>query len=261
MILQHVDRNIGPAAYNALGDNQLLVTSIFYTLQGEGPYAGCPAVFLRLAGCNRGRKDDMGCQFCDTRFYFDEGKVMTFIEITQQIAKLLNGKAALTVITGGEPMLQDNLSRFVQHHRTVFTGTSIQIESNGDRLAKHWPSAGYAQIVVSPKVNKNGYTKPNPEVLKAALCFKFVISADPTSSYHSLPDWIMRGDSVRPERVYVSPMTEYLQAVPPGMMASAWDKGLIDHVATRANYRRAAALALEHGLRVSLQTHLWLELE
>jgi 7-carboxy-7-deazaguanine synthase len=33
-------------------DGQLDVHSMFYTLQGEGPFAGRPAVFVRLAGCN-----------------------------------------------------------------------------------------------------------------------------------------------------------------------------------------------------------------
>jgi len=40
----------------------LEVQDIFSTIQGEGPFAGKPAVFLRLAGCN------LRCFFCDTDF-------------------------------------------------------------------------------------------------------------------------------------------------------------------------------------------------
>ena len=29
-----------------------LVHSMFHTLQGEGPFAGHPALFVRFAGCN-----------------------------------------------------------------------------------------------------------------------------------------------------------------------------------------------------------------
>jgi 7-carboxy-7-deazaguanine synthase len=34
----------------------------FYTIQGEGPFAGDAAVFLRLHGC------PLRCFFCDTEF-------------------------------------------------------------------------------------------------------------------------------------------------------------------------------------------------
>lgn len=41
---------------------QLFVQSIFPTIQGEGPAAGIPSVFIRLGGCN------LACSFCDTEF-------------------------------------------------------------------------------------------------------------------------------------------------------------------------------------------------
>src|SRR5882672_9762748 len=37
---------------------KLWVREVFYTIQGEGPDAGTPAVFVRLAGCN------LRCYFC-----------------------------------------------------------------------------------------------------------------------------------------------------------------------------------------------------
>jgi organic radical activating enzyme len=33
-------------------DGSLVVKEIFYTIQGEGPYCGEPAIFIRLGGCN-----------------------------------------------------------------------------------------------------------------------------------------------------------------------------------------------------------------
>ena len=40
----------------------LEIEEIFYTIQGEGPLSGRPAVFIRLAGCS------LSCLLCDT-FY------------------------------------------------------------------------------------------------------------------------------------------------------------------------------------------------
>ena len=36
------------------------ITEIFFTIQGEGPFSGHRAVFIRLAGCN------LQCPACDT---------------------------------------------------------------------------------------------------------------------------------------------------------------------------------------------------
>lgn len=55
---------IGRKYFENAGD-QLYVTSMFMTLQGEGPLRGEPAFFVRLAKCN------LACSFCDT--FFDGG--------------------------------------------------------------------------------------------------------------------------------------------------------------------------------------------
>ena len=38
------------------------IQEIFPTLQGEGPFVGQGAIFIRLGGCN------LKCNFCDTEF-------------------------------------------------------------------------------------------------------------------------------------------------------------------------------------------------
>lgn len=48
---------VGKNYFKDSGD-KLFVTSVFYTLQGEGPYRGYPAVFVRLAKCQ------LACSFC-----------------------------------------------------------------------------------------------------------------------------------------------------------------------------------------------------
>jgi 7-carboxy-7-deazaguanine synthase len=48
----------GKAYFRDAPENTLTVTSRFFTLQGEGPYRGMPAYFVRLAKCN------LNCHFC-----------------------------------------------------------------------------------------------------------------------------------------------------------------------------------------------------
>ena len=38
------------------------IKEIFFSYQAEGPYIGCPTVFVRFAGCN------LSCCYCDTKY-------------------------------------------------------------------------------------------------------------------------------------------------------------------------------------------------
>src|ERR1700677_3883777 len=72
---------VGKKYFSKAGD-KLYITSFFITLQGEGPYRGEPAVFVRLAKCN------LACSFCDT--YFDGGDWFTIAELDSKIDKAIN---------------------------------------------------------------------------------------------------------------------------------------------------------------------------
>lgn len=260
--IQNQDVNVGPANYKRLAPDQLLVTSIFYTIQGEGPYAGYPAMFVRLAGCNRGAKVGMGCEFCDTAFQYINGKTMTFAEIAFDMLNKLDPRKTinkpLVVITGGEPMMQDNLVAFCTY-LNAGPWPFIQIESNGDRLVPGFPANHIAALVVSPKVSKVAgqpgvfeYKEPNPDVFDRADYFKFVVEDDTLSPYYRLPSWA----DICARQVYVSPLTHYTRAVQPGEVPTTWNHRLVDVPRTRANYCHAVQLAMKHGYRISLQQHL-----
>lgn len=49
---------VGRRFFKETPENKLMVTSMFQTLQGEGPYRGMPAFFIRLSKCN------LACSFC-----------------------------------------------------------------------------------------------------------------------------------------------------------------------------------------------------
>ena len=75
----------------------LTVSETFYSLQGEGPTAGTPAVFLRLKGCNltcgglntvKTKQLDNGATWrCDTTEVWLKGQDMTYDEIKQEWQK------------------------------------------------------------------------------------------------------------------------------------------------------------------------------
>jgi 7-carboxy-7-deazaguanine synthase len=76
------------------------VMESFYTIQGEGFYAGRAAYFIRLGGC------DVGCVWCDVKESWDAGKHPK-TSVQQLLNEVLATKTDFVVITGGEPAMYD----------------------------------------------------------------------------------------------------------------------------------------------------------
>jgi 7-carboxy-7-deazaguanine synthase len=98
------------------------VNEIFESLQGEGPDAGVPATFIRLAGCN------LRCAWCDTKYAFDNGIELSVEEVMSQV------RSKYVVITGGEPLLQEPALRALVDRLDC----NIAIETNGTFSAPDW---------------------------------------------------------------------------------------------------------------------------
>ena len=132
------------------------IKEIFYTLQGEGANAGRPAVFCRFAGCNlwSGREADREraiCRFCDTDFVGTDGTLGGRYAEAAALADTIAaqwpaGRAGrpLTVLTGGEPLLQVDAELIDALHARGF---EIAVETNGTIAAP----PGIDWICVSPK--------------------------------------------------------------------------------------------------------------
>jgi len=124
------------------GNAILQVHEVFYTFQGEGPYSGKPAVFVRLTGCN------LRCNFCDTHWDDDRDAYWTSNDLIDKIAKVTPStltEKPLVVITGGEPCRQ-NLKDFLLSLRVE--GYMAQIETAGTIWQDCFERV---HIVVSPK--------------------------------------------------------------------------------------------------------------
>ncbi len=98
---------------------QLPVLELFPTLQGEGEWAGYPAIFLRLAGC------DVGCHWCDTRYSWDIPH-HSYRPVPQIVNEILKMPPAIVVITGGEPSMHDlrALTKGLAHRKRIHIETS-----------------------------------------------------------------------------------------------------------------------------------------
>jgi organic radical activating enzyme len=256
----NVDRNASTRDYDSVPKRHLLVTSLFHTFQGEGPYAGWPALFIRLAGCNIGAKED--CPWCDTSFQLYRGFAMPFEHLHDTVSALRReDKISLVVITGGEPMLQyPTIEQFLNERLDRDCDLIFQFETNG-QLMRRWDlDAANAEFVVSPKIphNRAAYRPMDSVWLNdpGRVCLKYVVSANPESPYHRLPDDLLLAQTAGVQ-VYVWGVTVYRRQPAHDEVANIWDTTMIDHDATARNYRHAATLAVERNLRVSFQTHLF----
>lgn len=93
----------------------------FYTLQGEGAYAGHAAYFIRLAGC------DVGCVWCDVKESWPADMHPRY-SVTEIVSEASAFPGRLCVITGGEPTMYDLAPLTKSLHDAGF---SIHIETSG----------------------------------------------------------------------------------------------------------------------------------
>ncbi len=98
----------------------LLVTEVFYSIQGESTRAGKPCVFVRLAGCN------LRCTYCDTEYAFKEGRRRTISDLIVEIA---SHPCDLVEITGGEPLLQEGVHDLICG--LCDKGNTVLVETSG----------------------------------------------------------------------------------------------------------------------------------
>ncbi len=162
-----------PARPQDLNDGQILwMQSVYYTLQGEGPFVGRPALFVRLAGCN------LKCFWCDTDFESSQWQP-TLDELFVCIEKEKPAHCNLVVITGGEPFRQ-NIAPLVE--RLLALDLVVQIETNGT-LWIDLPVHPDLHIVCSPK---SSYI--HDKLISRVSSFKYVIAASNIDPIDGLPN-------------------------------------------------------------------------
>lgn len=227
--------NNQPIQHQSLsGDGSVVVHSIWETIQGEGPFAGERAIFIRLAGCN------LDCPLCDTD-YTSRGVAYSLKEVKDTVVAFgpQPYRGRLIVITGGEPFRQNigPLTRKLLAH-----GYRVQIETNGTLYVPGPWEDKTVTIVVSPKT-----PKINERIASYAGAFKYVGGAHDLDPEDGLPKGVLgRWDAgykvARPPSSFAGPV--YLQPL---------DQK--NEEMNKANRDAVLASCLRHGHILCLQLH------
>jgi len=100
--------------------DQLKITEIFYSLQGEARDMGRPTVFVRLTGC------PLRCDYCDTAYAFTGGEWRSINDILQQVTSY---PAQHVCVTGGEPLAQKRCHALLA--KLCDVGYEVSLETSG----------------------------------------------------------------------------------------------------------------------------------
>jgi 7-carboxy-7-deazaguanine synthase len=148
-------------------ENQLRITEIFHSLQGESITVGLPTVFIRLTGC------PLRCQYCDTAYAFSGGELMSMENILERVASFA---CSHVCVTGGEPLAQPGCLELLKKLNDL--GFFVSLETSGARdiseVDKRTMIVMDLKTPASNECEKNklsniAYLKPSDQI-KFVLC-------------------------------------------------------------------------------------------
>ncbi len=155
----------------------MILNEVFFSFQGEGQNAGQSAIFVRFGNCN------LKCAWCDTKYTWDPAVRDNFEaqmpEVFEKIrACALNNPASggapcrHLVITGGEPMLQQEI---ITALRREFPAYYIEVETNGSQEVRCYDDVNL--FTVSYKTSNSGNAPYQLKTINDKCVYKFVVSA------------------------------------------------------------------------------------
>jgi 7-carboxy-7-deazaguanine synthase len=161
----------------------MLISEIFYSLQGEGELTGVPSVFIRSSGCN------LRCNWCDTPYasWQPEGENLSVEEIVSKVSEY---PGRHVVLTGGEPMIAKEIHAVAAEikkrgrHITIETAATIPPEGIACDLASLSPKLSNSlpdeRLPVAWR-QRHQATRWQPDVVRAWIDhypyqFKFVVA-------------------------------------------------------------------------------------
>jgi 7-carboxy-7-deazaguanine synthase len=162
----------------------MLISEIFYSLQGEGELTGVPSVFVRSSGCN------LRCTWCDTPYasWNPEGTQRSVAQLLAAIET--HPQARHVVLTGGEPMIAKEMRTLAAEikktgrHITIETAATVAPEGIACDLASLSPkllNSAPDPVEHAAWRKKHEATRWQPDVVRAWIDqypyqFKFVVA-------------------------------------------------------------------------------------
>ena len=190
----------------------MLISEIFYSIQGEGELTGVPSVFIRTSGCN------LRCRWCDTPYasWNPEGEDMGVDRILEEVKKY---PARHVVLTGGEPMIARNIRdlaaglREAGFHITIETAGTVapgliecDLASISPKFSNSTPLEGTAD---SAWIERHEETRNQPEILEQWIKayphqIKLVVASE-TDAVEALAILRMGSPDLPPCKIHLMP--------------------------------------------------------
>ncbi len=146
---------------------KLKINEMFISIQGESSFSGFPFFFIRTSGCN------LRCKYCDTKYAYENGE---FVEINEIIENVKSSQLKNVLITGGEPLIQENIYFLIDS--LINNKFNVLIETNGsvlvDKINKNAIKIIDIKTPSSGECNRNNFK--NFDFINFNDEIKFVIS-------------------------------------------------------------------------------------
>lgn len=144
----------------------MILNEVFHSIQGEGFNAGMPAIFVRFGNCN------LKCTWCDTKYTWHPDMQDNFEEPLSRVFAAIRKypRCKHLVITGGEPMLQQDAIRAIAKE---FPDYYIEVETNGSQEVSCFNDVDL--FTVSYKTSNSGNSPYELKTINEKCVYKFVI--------------------------------------------------------------------------------------
>ncbi|GHT24683.1 7-carboxy-7-deazaguanine synthase [Planctomycetales bacterium] len=196
------------------------VLEIYQSKQGEGLWTGKTSVFIRLVGC------PLRCRFCDTVYARndDDEELGADLSSDEIVGRVMLLDMHHVVITGGEPMLSDEvveltraLKEFdyqitIETSGICFQPVLCDLMSVSPKLNNSIPVGAAPAIIEQHNANRSNYDVVQKLILRYNYQLKFVI--DTPENLLELEEYLLHFHGIVPERVLLMP-----QAVDAASMA------------------------------------------